>query len=222
MVQNETDPRLLARLEYSPQSLIERHGSSLPIIAGQMAALRLPQSVLVVSNSGMKRLCLMICTLLSALTLAACANLTDIPPGTPLAQVVARFGPPTLQCTGRGGEPRVVWSQQPFGQYAWGATLDAQGNVQRIEPLLTDRHFSQLDDGQWTQAQVRCEFGPPAIVDTVGLPSNRQLVYSYRYRQDHVWNSLMFVFFDHDGTWVTRHHPGPDPLYEPREHFLAF
>jgi len=176
----------------------------------------------VVFNSSMKRFRPVAGLVLPTILLAGCTSLTDIPPGTPLAQVIAQFGPPTLECTDRDGRPRVVWSQQPFGQRAWGASLNAQGQVQRIEPLLTDAHFSQLDDGPWTQAQVRCEFGPPALVDSVGLPSNRQLVYSYRYKQDHVWNALMFVFFGHDGAYVTRHHPGPDPLYEPEDRFLSF
>ncbi|CDM23450.1 hypothetical protein [Castellaniella defragrans] len=150
----------------------------------------------------------------AGLWLAGCASIAATPPGTPLAQVSAQFGAPTLQCTDRQGRNRVVWSQQPLGQYAWGATVDAGGLVQGIEPILTDEHFQVLKQGEWTADQVRCEFGPPAIVDTAGLPSVRQIVWSYRYKQDHVWNSLMYVFMGPDGTRVTRFHPGPDPMYD--------
>lgn len=150
----------------------------------------------------------------ASLMLAGCANIAATPPGTPLAQVEARFGAPTLQCTDRQGRQRAVWSQQPFGQYAWGAAVDAQGRVGPIQPLLTDEHFQVLKQGVWTAEQVRCEFGPPAIIDTAGLPNVRQIVWSYRYKQDHVWNSLMYVFMGRDGAQVTKFHPGPDPMYD--------
>ncbi|WP_323016323.1 hypothetical protein [Castellaniella sp.] len=150
----------------------------------------------------------------ASLTLAGCASIGSTPPGTPLAQVTAQFGAPTLQCIDRQGQARAVWSQQPFGQYAWGATVDDQGRVGPIQPVLTDEHFQVLKQGVWTADQVRCEFGPPAIVDSAGLPSVRQIVWSYRYKQDHVWNSLMYVFMGPDGGQVTKFHPGPDPMYD--------
>ncbi|MGB6008623.1 hypothetical protein [Castellaniella sp.] len=146
--------------------------------------------------------------------LAGCANIAATPPGTPLTQVAAQFGAPTLQCTDRQGQARVVWSRQPFGQYAWGATVDAQGRVGPIQPILTDEHFQVLKQGVWTADQVRCEFGPPAIIDTAGLPDVRQIVWSYRYKQGGVWNSLMYVFMGRDGSQVTKFHPGPDPMYD--------
>ncbi len=150
----------------------------------------------------------------ACLWLVGCANMADTPPGTPLAQVEAKFGVPTLQCTDRQGRERVIWSQQPFGQYAWASTVDPQGRVESVQPILTDEHFEVLKQGTWTPDQVRCEFGPPAFTDAVGLPSVRQIVWNYRYKQDHVWNSLMFVFFGRDGDHVTKFHPGPDPMYD--------
>ncbi|GAA0778452.1 lipoprotein [Castellaniella ginsengisoli] len=158
----------------------------------------------------------------AAFWLAGCAHIAATPPGTPLAQVTAQFGAPTLRCTDRQGRDRVVWSRQPMGQYAWGATVDAQGRVQGVESLLTDAHFQRLKQGVWTAEQVRCEFGPPAIIDTAGLPNVRQIVWSYRYKQDHTWNSLMYVFMGPDGRQVTKLHPGPDPMYEPRETLPRF
>ena len=153
------------------------------------------------------------------LWLAGCASITATPPGTPLAQVTAQFGAPTLECTDRQGHDRVIWSQQPLGQYAWGATVDAHGRVQGIEPILTDEHFQVLKQGVWTAEQVRCEFGPPALIDSAGLPSVRQIVWNYRYKQDHVWDSLMYVFMGPDGRQVTKFHPGPDPMYNHEDVF---
>ncbi|MDS1140859.1 hypothetical protein RE432_10470 [Pusillimonas sp. SM2304] len=146
--------------------------------------------------------------------LTACANMADTPPGTPLHQVEAKFGRPNFSCPGENGAQRLIWTQQPYGQYAWGTRVNEAGLTDRIEPLLTDEHFKVLASGVWTPEQVRCEFGPPAEITTVGLPSSSQIVWSYRYKQAKAWNSLMYVYFGKTGEAVTRFHPGPDPLFE--------
>src|SRR5690606_27747904 len=142
-------------------------------------------------------------------------------PGTPFAQVQAEFGRPNYTCPLPDGGQRIIWSGQPFGQFAWGTNVDAQGRVGEIQQLLTDEHFRVLDEGTWTAEQVLCEFGPPAETESVGMPSVRQVVWSYRYQQSGVWSSLMYVYFGRNGDQVTRHHPGPDPMYE-RDRFLPF
>ncbi|WP_054477606.1 hypothetical protein, partial [Achromobacter sp. 2789STDY5608615] len=94
-------------------------------------------------------------------SLAACANLAQVAPGTPLADVQAQFGRPNFECPQANGGRRVIWTQQPMGQYAWGANVGADGRVDRVLPLLTDAHFKVLEQGQWSPERVRCEFGPP-------------------------------------------------------------
>ncbi|ETH39010.1 hypothetical protein L547_3298 [Bordetella pertussis H918] len=146
--------------------------------------------------------------------LAACANLNQVPPGTPLADVQAQFGAPNFACDLPNGGQRVIWTQQPYGQFAWGANVGPDGRVDRVVEVLTDEHFKVLGTGTWTADQVRCEFGPPAEIKQVGLPSVRQVVWSYRYRESRVWNSLMYVYMGREGDRVTRFHPGPDPMYD--------
>lgn len=149
--------------------------------------------------------------------LGACANMADIPPGASLAQVEAQFGRANYSCPLPDGGQRLVWTTQPMGQQAWGTNVNSTGNTDRVVPILTDQHFNVLKTGTWTPEQVRCEFGPPAETDMVGLPSTRQIVWSYRYLQSNVWNSLMYVYFGKDGSHVTHFHPGPDPMFEPRQ-----
>ncbi|ARP92523.1 hypothetical protein CAL14_05185 [Bordetella genomosp. 9] len=147
--------------------------------------------------------------------LAGCADMAArTPPNTPLSQVVAEYGRPNFTCPLPGGGQRVIWTQQPLGQYAWGGNVGPDGRIDRVVPILTDAHFAILSEGVWTPDRVRCEFGPPAIIDEVGLPSVRQVVWSYRYRENDVWNSLMYVYMGRNGDRVTRHHPGPDPMYD--------
>lgn len=154
--------------------------------------------------------------LLGTLFLAGCTSMANMPAGSTLAAVEAQYGKAGTACTRDGGNQHMVWSSQPLGQYAWGATVNAQGIVDRITPVLTNANFRQLASGSWTETQVICEFGPPAEISTVGLPSTRQKVFSYRYKESGAWNSLMHVYFDKYSGLVNRFHPGPDPLYEPR------
>ncbi len=151
---------------------------------------------------------------LTAVLLAACTSMADLPAGTPLHQITSEYGEPDFSCPAPDGGERLIWTMQPMGQYAWGTTVDAAGNTDRVQQLLNDEHFRVLASGSWTPEQVRCEFGPPAEIDSVGLPSSTSIVWSYRYRQAGAWNSLMYVYFGSDGSRVTRFHPGPDPLYE--------
>ncbi|MBR8653523.1 hypothetical protein KDH83_09425 [Achromobacter sp. Marseille-Q0513] len=148
------------------------------------------------------------------LALSACANLAQVAPGTPLADVQARFGRPNFECPQANGGRRVIWTQQPMGQYAWGANVGADGKVDRVLPLLTDPHFKVLETGTWSPDRVRCEFGPPARIDEAGLGEKREVVWSYRYKENSVWNSLMYVYMGRDGSGVTHFHPGPDPMYD--------
>jgi hypothetical protein len=67
--------------------------------------------------------------------LAGCADMAaKVPPGAPLAQVEADYGRPNFTCVRPGPGPgpdgggqRVIWTQQPLGQYAWGANVGADG-----------------------------------------------------------------------------------------------
>ncbi|AEC20429.1 putative lipoprotein [Pusillimonas sp. T7-7] len=169
-------------------------------------------------DSTLTRLTRMALTGIGLGLLSACANMADTPPGTPLHQVEAKFGRANFSCPAENGGQRLIWSQQPYGQYAWGANVNSAGITDRIEPLLTDKHFNVLATGVWTPERVRCEFGPPAEITQVGLPSSIQTVWGYRYKQSGAWNSLMYVYFGTTGQAVTRFHPGPDPMYE-RESF---
>jgi hypothetical protein len=147
----------------------------------------------------------------AVLALAGCAQLKSVPAGTPIAEVEKQFGKPTTICTNNDGTKRMIWSEQPMGQYAYGSFVSKEGNVVAMKQLLTDEHFAMLAQGKWTDQQVTCEFGPPANTD--GVAKGHEIVWAYRYKQSGVWNSLMYVYMGADGKQVTHFHPGPDPWY---------
>ena len=150
----------------------------------------------------------------SLLALSACTTYRDIPPNSPLGLVENQLGSPNYRCTLPDGRQRLVWSQQPLGQYAYGTNVNKDGHIDNVQSLLTDSHFRRLNEGRWTQNDVACEFGPPAEIDRVGLGEKNEVVWTYRYRQSNAWNSLMFVYFGRDGEAVTHYHSGPDLRYE--------
>ena len=102
-----------------------------------------------------------IVTALFIVGLSGCTVMTDIKPGTPLTEVEKQFGKPTTTCQLPGGGQRMVWSQQPSGQYAWATDVDAVGRVGSVDQILDDREFNKLSEGVWTPERVRCQFGPP-------------------------------------------------------------
>lgn len=153
-------------------------------------------------------------TLPTLLATVGCAQITSVPPGTPLATVEKEFGAPTTLCPADSDSSRAVWSQQPLGEFAWATTIDSQGRVGEFEQVLTDQSFERLSEGVWTPERVQCAFGPPENISKVGLPSDLKIVWSYRYRQYGVWYSLMYVFFGTDGKQVTQFYAGPDPMFD--------
>lgn len=142
--------------------------------------------------------------------LGACANMNHLAPGTPLSEVQQQFGKPSIACP-TNNPTRFVWSMQPMGQYAWAVDIDQNQQVVASEQILTDSAFAKLDNNDWTQEQVLCYFGPPADRDITPYKGIKMRVWSYRYRQQKAWDSMMYVYFGDDGL-VKHHHPGPDPL----------
>lgn len=159
---------------------------------------------------------------LSCLLLAACATPLTIPDNSTLADASQRLGTPGTTCPLPDGGVRAVWSQQPQGQYAWAMEFNAAGQLVKRDAVLTDASFARLGEGSWTPDAVRCAFGPPADIGWVGVPSQRVPVWSYRYRENDVWNSVMYVYFDASGEHVTHFNPGPDPRFEDNPFWAMF
>lgn len=162
----------------------------------------------------MRRHLIKLAAISTAFLAVGCAQIKDVPSGTPFADVKKQFGAPTTLCESDGQTLRAVWSGQPYGHFAWATTVDREGGVDGFEQVLTDQSFKKLGEGVWTPERVLCEFGPPVDISQVGLPSLLKIVWSYRYRQYGVWYSLMYVFFGTDGKEVTEFFAGPDPMYD--------
>ena len=145
------------------------------------------------------------CAWVAATLLAGCAApflVTDLPPGTPRADAVARIGTPTWAVPIEGGE-RLLYSLQPAGQYAWAVDLDSAGRVVGTRQVLTATNFQRIVPGTWTRADVEREFGPPASIDHVGSWDGPIMTYRWNDGND----MFYWVYLDRSNT-VQRAHPG--------------
>ena len=157
--------------------------------------------------------------ILSTIMLSACTTLAEMPPGTPVSALKQKFGPASIVCPQDDLTSRFVWSTQPMGQYAWAAEVDSKQQLKQVSQVLNDEEFNLLGQGTWHEEQVLCHFGPPADKDITPYKGVKMRVWSYRYKQNGAWDSMMYVYFDEKGV-VKHYHPGPDPLKERDIHFM--
>jgi hypothetical protein len=149
---------------------------------------------------------------LAALLLAGCASWAPQPkiiPGDSADSVRARLGNPTSVYPLPGGQ-ELEYATGPFGQKTWMVRLDANGKVTSAEQVLTAQTFAKIRTGEFRKDDVLRLIGRPAERSRVYLHNYE--VWSYRYKENDVWNSMMHVHFDEDGV-VRMLMSGPDPMF---------
>ena len=143
--------------------------------------------------------------------LTGCASVANVPAGTPASAVVKQFGKPAVHCKSRNNLPRLVWTSQPYGEYAWATEVSSQGLTNGFEQVLTDDKFSLLSNPGWTMDMVHCEFGPPAEIQDLGF-SDKHTVWTYRYMSHRLGHALMTITYGDDGVTVLRYKAILDPV----------
>lgn len=154
-----------------------------------------------------------IASLISLSVLAAgCAGWggATLTPGEPEAAVRAALGTPTG--TYRDGRDTLLeYARGPAGQYTWMARLDPQGRLVSYEQVLTSARFGAVRIGRDNRDTILHTFGRPAEVLRFAFsPAD---VWMYRYKEQDVWDSVMYVEFAANGT-VGKMTNGPDPERE--------
>ena len=152
-------------------------------------------------------------TLAAALLVAGCALRTAPDPGDPLDVVQAKMGTPTAVYTD-GAARTLEYATGPMGQYTWMAHLGPDGRLTSYEQVLTSEKFATVKIDQATKDDVLRTFGHPAEVSRVAMRDYE--VWSYRYKEGGVWNSLMHVHFDGQGV-VRQMMNASDPMYNPQD-----
>jgi hypothetical protein len=147
-------------------------------------------------------------------TLSACVSpFRQPPPGAPLAAVTAAMGQPNAVYPEADGGRILEYRGQPMGQFQHMAHIGPDGRLVSFEQVLTSENFGKVKVDHWTKDDILRNFGQPAEVSAVGFHNYE--VWSYRYKEAGVWNSMMHVHFDQQGV-VRQMLNGPDPRYDDR------
>ncbi|WP_223468790.1 hypothetical protein [Massilia soli] len=154
----------------------------------------------------------------SAAALAGCVGMTRTAPvpGDTVADTQAKFGAPTAVYAAPSGQV-MEYATGPMGQYTWMAKVGPDGRLVSFEQVLTGEKFATLKIGKARKEDVLRTIGRPAETSFLSLPQLE--VWSYRYKEAGVWNSMMHVHFDRSGV-LSMMQNGPDPMYEERRFFL--
>ncbi|MDP3842044.1 MAG: hypothetical protein Q8Q81_05525 [Oxalobacteraceae bacterium] len=159
---------------------------------------------------------LLACILFS---LAACAGIR-VPPVTPgqsEAEIISKLGPPSARYQ-EGDETILAYVRGPWGQQTYMARLDASKQLKSYEQVLTTQKFATVKIGATSQQDILHTFGRPAETSYLSLPD--LTVWTYRYKENGVWDSMMHVHFDRNGI-VQKMMNGPDTWLEPHEELLG-
>jgi hypothetical protein len=150
-----------------------------------------------------------------AFSLSACAPLFrhPPPPGAPLPEVTAALGQPAASYPEPDGGQVLEYRGQPMGQFQHMARIGPDGRLVSYEQVLTSENFAKVKVDHWTKDDILRNFGRPAEISRVYFHNYE--VWSYRYKEAGVWNSLMSVHFDQQGV-VRQMLNGPDPMYDDR------
>jgi len=149
-----------------------------------------------------------------AVCLSACGTFNHTPPaGTPMAEVTARLGKPDTVYPDPAGGQVLEYRGQPMGQFQHMARIGADGRLVSYEQVLTSESFAKVQPGRWMKDDVLRAFGRPAEVGHERVYGYE--VWSYRYKQDKLWNSYMNIYFNGRGE-VVRTENTPDPLLDDR------
>lgn len=155
--------------------------------------------------------------LATLLALGGCASLSGPPllAGDSIATVKLKLGEPTATYSA-GPEQLLEYATGPMGQSTWMAHIGADGRLTLLEQVLTGEKFATIKVGAATHEDVLRTIGRPA--EKSYLPLRDFEVWSYRYKEAGVWNSMMHVHFDRSGV-VRMMQNGPDPMYDDRRLF---
>ena len=154
-------------------------------------------------------------TIAALVLLGGCAGMIRQAPslGDPVAVVQQKMGAPTA--VHRMGANQVFeYATGPMGQQTFMARFNADGTLASYEQVLTSEKFATVKIDAATRDDMLRTFGRPAEMSRVAMHDYE--VWSYRYKEAGVWNSLMHVHFDRQGV-VRQMMNGPDPLYDPRD-----
>lgn len=149
--------------------------------------------------------------------LSACSTLIPTPVniGDSEADLIAKRGQPTHRYQD-GKDQLLEYALGPWGQKTYMARIGPDGKVISFKQVLTVQKFASIKVGEATKVDVLRTIGAPSETSYLSLTDLE--VWTYPYKENDVWNSMMHVHFDKSGI-VRKMLNGPDPRFDPDMRF---
>lgn len=149
--------------------------------------------------------------------MGACTALMPSPVniGDSEADLIAKRGQPTHRYPA-GTERLLEYPTGPWGQRTYMARISAEGRIISFEQVLTTQKFATIIVGEASKTDVLRTIGSPSETSYLSLSDLE--VWSYPYKENEIWNSVMHVHFDRAGI-VRKMLNGPDPRFDPDDRF---
>ncbi|MFZ6755092.1 outer membrane protein assembly factor BamE domain-containing protein [Undibacterium sp. Dicai25W] len=154
-----------------------------------------------------------IAVLLSSLCACQSWGVGAVKPGQTEAEVIAQLGQPT-HIYRHGDQLTLEYMRGRMGQATHMAIFGTDGKLISYQQVLTMENFSKITVDVSNKDAVLRLIGAPSLTNfysRTGLEA-----WSYPFKQDGAWNSLMAVYFDSNGI-VRKLENGPDPAFDHEE-----
>jgi hypothetical protein len=112
------------------------------------------------------------------------------------AEVLAEMGEPAMRWQDGDGSEQLAYPRGPAGPHTYMAFIGPDGRLQKIENVLTMKHFARIEPGRSDQAAVLRLLGPPVPQWTVYFKARDELVWEWRFCDDFSQLARFDVLFD--------------------------
>ena len=141
---------------------------------------------------------ILIAAALTAPLLSGCTVFQTPQPGISEAEVIAMRGKPFHEM--QDGDIRILeWTANNYNQYTYMARIGPDGKLVSFEQVLTVENFSALKPDVSTKKDVLKTVGHPNPFESEVLPLTGTEVWTYRYKENGIWDSMMHIYFHPDG-----------------------
>lgn len=134
-----------------------------------------------------------------ALTLSGCAGYAGsrLQAGvSSRGEVVAEMGEPAMRWRDADGGEQLAYPRGPSGPHTYMATIAPDGRLQKIENVLTMKHFARIVAGKSDQAAVLRILGPSMPQWSAYYKARDELVWEWLFCDDYGYLARFDVLFD--------------------------
>lgn len=133
------------------------------------------------------------------LFLSGCAGYAGsrLQPGVSgIAEVVAAMGEPAMRWRDADGSEQLAYPRGPSGPHTYMAYIGPDGRLQKIENVLSMKHFARIAAGKSDQAAVLRILGPSTPQWSAYYQARDELVWEWLFCDDYGYLARFDVLFD--------------------------